>query len=160
MTWPAGLLYFLSGYSATGEIIGHAIIAVNRYFALKNAQISEHQWSTRTTKILSASIFIIPFLFCACRIPQEVRYKFPVNDGFPSIVYTNPVFSQIMSLANIGLYLVCFIPSFIASIIALWNYRKIRKQNNIKSASTKQELKLFCKFSTFEKFVIKYLTKS
>uniref|UniRef100_A0A914Z764 Uncharacterized protein n=1 Tax=Panagrolaimus superbus TaxID=310955 RepID=A0A914Z764_9BILA len=97
MTWPAGLMYFLSGYAANGEILGHTIIAVNRYFALKNAQISEHQWSSRTTKILSALIFIIPFVFCACRIPQEVRYKFPVSDGFPSIVYTNPIFSQVRS---------------------------------------------------------------
>lgn len=95
MTFLASLLYFLSAYSSAGEIIGHTIIAINRYYALKNAQISEHRRSSKTTKIYCCLIFIIPFIICIYRLPQDIRYKFPKDNGLPSIMYTDPTFSKV-----------------------------------------------------------------
>ena len=94
MTSLASLMYFLSAYSSVGEMVGHTFIAVNRYYALRNAQVSEHQWSKRTTYIYCVLSFVIPLALSVYRLPQAVRYKFP-KEGFPTITYTDPVFSKV-----------------------------------------------------------------
>ena len=88
----------LISYTAHFEIIGHTMIAFNRYNAFRQIDVSKTGWSKRLIQIICAIMIVVPFCMYVYRFPFEIRYRFTDTGTGVSVSFTLPEIQKVCIL--------------------------------------------------------------
>lgn len=93
-TYYPTAFYFITAYTSAFEISGHTILSINRYSAIKNAQINQACWSKQVKWVYYVLLFIAPMPTTVYRLFTPARYKFD-DEGVAFIGYVDPNISKV-----------------------------------------------------------------
>uniref|UniRef100_A0A914YV44 Serpentine receptor class gamma n=1 Tax=Panagrolaimus superbus TaxID=310955 RepID=A0A914YV44_9BILA len=142
---------FVISYTAHFEIIGHTMIAFNRYNVFRQIKVTTAYWSNRLMAIVYSIMCIVPFFMYAYRFPFEIRYRFTDTGTGVSVSFTKPEIQKVVSYVNLSYYTINIIATLIFSIFTYQGCRKLTKKRGNVNQSEMHEMKLFvfslCTFS-------------